>query len=144
MAHKRIRKLFVRRRPCQFCLNRNSANNYIDYKDESVLIKLVNLQGKILSSRITGTCAKHQRAVSLAIKRARYVGILPYVGPLPKRFDELRAAAIAAKKESRKAYFEKNEADQTVPRKEHEVKVSKESTEEKPVKRVTKKTVEKE
>ena len=88
MAHKRIRKLFVRRRPCQFCLNRNSANNYIDYKDESVLIKLVNLQGKILSSRITGTCAKHQRAVSLAIKRARYVGILPYVGPLPKRFDE--------------------------------------------------------
>ena len=144
MAHKRIRKLFVRRRPCQFCLNRNSANNYIDYKDESVLIKLVNLQGKILSSRITGTCAKHQRAVSLAIKRARYVGILSYVGPLPKRFDELRAAAIAAKKESRKAYFEKNEADQTAPRKEHEVKVSKESTEEKPVKRVTKKTVEKE
>lgn len=144
MAHKRIRKLFVRRRPCQFCLNRNSANNYIDYKDESVLIKLVNLQGKILSSRITGTCAKHQRAVSLAIKRARYVGILPYVGPLPKRFDELRAAAIAAKKESRKAYFEKSEADQTAPRKEHEVKVSKESTEEKPVKRVTKKTVEKE
>ena len=127
MAHKRIRKLFVRRRPCQFCLNRNSANNYIDYKDESVLIKLVNLQGKILSSRITGTCAKHQRAVSLAIKRARYVGILPYVGPLPKRFDELRAAAIAAKKESRKAYFEKNEADQTAP-----------------IKRVTKKTVEKE
>lgn len=144
MAHKRIRKLFVRRRPCQFCLNRNSANNYIDYKDESVLIKLVNLQGKILSSRITGTCAKHQRAVSLAIKRARYVGILPYVGPLPKRFDELRAAAIAAKKESRKAYFEKNEVDQTAPRKEHEVKVSKESTEEKLVKRVTKKTVEKE
>ena len=42
------------------------------------------------------------------------------------------------------AYFEKNEADQTAPRKEHEVKVSKESTEEKPVKRVTKKTVEKE
>ena len=103
----------------------------------------VNLQGKILSSRITGTCAKHQRAVSLAIKRARYVGILPYVGPLPKRFDELRAAAIAAKKESRKAYFEKNEADQTAPKKEHEAKVSKESTEEKPVKRVTKKTIEK-
>lgn len=143
MAHKRIRKLFVRRRPCQFCLNRNSLNNYIDYKDESVLVKLVNLQGKILSSRITGTCAKHQRAVSLAIKRARYVGILPYVGPLPKRFDELRAAAIAAKKESRKAYFKKNEADQTAPKKEHEAKVSKESTEEKPVKRVTKKTIEK-
>ena len=48
------------------------------------------MQGKILSSRITGTCAKHQRAVSLAIKRARYVAILPYIGMLPKKVEEKR------------------------------------------------------
>ena len=74
MARVVPKKLFVRKRPCQFCLSKNPSN-YIDYKDENVFIKLINMQGKILSSRITGTCAKHQRAVSLAIKRARYVAI---------------------------------------------------------------------
>ena len=83
------KKLFVRKRPCQFCLSKNPSN-YIDYKDENVFIKLINMQGKILSSRITGTCAKHQRAVSLAIKRARYVAILPYIGMLPKKVEEKR------------------------------------------------------
>ena len=89
MARVVPKKLFVRKRPCQFCLSKNPSN-YIDYKDENVFIKLINMQGKILSSRITGTCAKHQRAVSLAIKRARYVAILPYIGMLPKKVEEKR------------------------------------------------------
>ena len=87
MARVVPKKLFVRKRPCQFCLSKNPSN-YIDYKDENVFIKLINMQGKILSSRITGTCAKHQRAVSLAIKRARYVAILPYIGMLHKKVEE--------------------------------------------------------
>ncbi len=76
------KKLFQRKRPCTFCLSK-APTNYIDYKDESQYIRLINMQGKIMSSRITGTCAKHQRAVSLAIKRARYVGIIPFSGPIP-------------------------------------------------------------
>jgi hypothetical protein len=79
MARIVRKKPFIRKRPCQFCLSKEPVV-YIDYKNEEVLSKLVNLQGKILSSRITGTCAKHQRAVALAIKRARFVGILPYIG----------------------------------------------------------------
>ena len=87
MARVVPKKLFIRKRPCQFCLSKNPTD-YIDYKDENTFVKLINMQGKILSSRITGTCAKHQRAVSLAIKRARYVAILPYIGMLPKKAEE--------------------------------------------------------
>ncbi|RMA77428.1 small subunit ribosomal protein S18 [Metamycoplasma subdolum] len=86
MARIVRKKPFVRRRPCQFCSPKNTLEK-IDYKDEATLSKLVNLQGKILSSRITGTCAKHQRAVSLAIKRARFVAILPYIGSIRKDKD---------------------------------------------------------
>ncbi|AWX69447.1 30S ribosomal protein S18 [[Mycoplasma] anseris] len=87
MARVVHKKLFIRRRPCQFCLSKQPIV-YVDYKNEQLLSKLVNMQGKILSSRITGTCAKHQRAVSLAIKRARYVAILPYLGTVKKDKDE--------------------------------------------------------
>ncbi|MBN4089418.1 30S ribosomal protein S18 [Mycoplasma enhydrae] len=85
MARIVRKKPFVRRRPCQFCLSKSPVV-YVDYKNEELLSKLVNQQGKILSSRITGTCAKHQRAVSLAIKRARLVAILPYIGTVKKEF----------------------------------------------------------
>ncbi|AXE60891.1 30S ribosomal protein S18 [[Mycoplasma] phocae] len=83
MARIVRKKPFIRKRPCQFCLSKQPVT-YVDYKNEEVVSKLVNLQGKILSSRITGTCSKHQRAVALAIKRARYVAILPYVGPMKR------------------------------------------------------------
>ncbi|MGX9339541.1 30S ribosomal protein S18 [Mycoplasma sp. 332] len=85
MARIVRKKLFVRKRPCQFCSNKLPVA-YVDYKNEELLSKLVNLQGRIISSRITGTCAKHQRAVALAIKRARLVAILPYIGPVKKEF----------------------------------------------------------
>ncbi|TPE57199.1 30S ribosomal protein S18 [[Mycoplasma] falconis] len=93
MARVVRKKLFARKRPCQFCLS-DKPVTYIDYKNEEVLSRLVNLQGKILSSRITGTCAKHQRAVALAIKRARFVAILPYIGPVKKEKDVKKEVSV--------------------------------------------------
>lgn len=52
---------------------------YIDYKDVKLLQKFITEQGKIIPKRITGTNAKYQRQLSLAIKRARYMALLPYV-----------------------------------------------------------------
>ena len=51
----------------------------IDYKDSNALRKYISERGKILPRRITGTCAKHQRAITIAVKRARQIAILPYV-----------------------------------------------------------------
>ncbi len=65
-----------RKKVCQFCVDR--VEN-IDYKDVARLRKFVSAErGKILPRRVTGTCAKHQRKLSVAIKRARYVALLPY------------------------------------------------------------------
>jgi small subunit ribosomal protein S18 len=64
-----------RKKYCRFCKDRLA----IDYKDEATLSKLVNVRGKILPKRVTGTCAKHQRDVAQAIKRSRFLGIIPYV-----------------------------------------------------------------
>ena len=52
----------------------------MDYKDVNKLKRFITEQGKILPNRVTGNCASHQRAVAAAIKRARYVALLPYVG----------------------------------------------------------------
>ena len=60
---------------CVFC----GKDNVIDYKDTAKLKKYVSERGKILPRRITGTCAKHQRALTVAIKRARHVALMPYV-----------------------------------------------------------------
>ena len=54
-------------------------NNEIDYKDVAKLKKYVSERGKILPRRITGNCAKHQRALTVAIKRARHISLMPYV-----------------------------------------------------------------
>ncbi len=64
-----------RRKVCHFCVDRAE---YIDYKDVAKLRKMVSERGKILPRRVTGTCAKHQRELTTAIKRARYVALLPY------------------------------------------------------------------
>ena len=64
-----------RKKVCVFC----GKDNVIDYKDTSKLKKYVSERGKILPRRITGTCAKHQRALTVAIKRARHVALMPYV-----------------------------------------------------------------
>lgn len=65
-----------RKKVCVFC---GKENNEIDYKDVAKLKKYVSERGKILPRRITGNCAKHQRALTVEIKRARHMAIMPYV-----------------------------------------------------------------
>ncbi|MBR4909877.1 MAG: 30S ribosomal protein S18 [Clostridia bacterium] len=66
----------ARKKVCHFCVDRVEE---IDYKDIAKLRKFVSERAKILPRRATGTCAKHQRALTTAIKRARQVALLPYV-----------------------------------------------------------------
>ena len=65
-----------RKKVCVFC---GKENNEISYKDVAKLKRYVSERGKILPRRITGNCAKHQRALTVAIKRARHVALMPYV-----------------------------------------------------------------
>ena len=65
-----------RRKVCAFCADKVEM---IDYKDQARLRKFVSERGKILPKRMTGTCAKHQRELTIAIKRARHVALLPFV-----------------------------------------------------------------
>ena len=65
-----------RRKVCVFC---GRENNDISYKDVNKLKRYVSERGKILPRRITGNCAKHQRALTAAIKRARHMAIMPYI-----------------------------------------------------------------
>ena len=65
-----------KRKVCQFCADKAVA---IDYKDVPRLIKFISERAKILPRRITGTCAKHQRELTIAIKRARQIALLPYI-----------------------------------------------------------------
>ena len=64
-----------RRKVCIFC----GKDNVIDYKNTAQLKKFVSERGKSLPRRITGNCAKHQRALTVAIKRARHLALMPYV-----------------------------------------------------------------
>jgi len=68
----------------KYCRFKKIGIKYIDYKDEKFLIKFVNEQGKILPRRLTGTSLKYQRKVGQAIKRARHIGLMPYVTDLLK------------------------------------------------------------
>lgn len=68
-------KSFFHKKVCRFCANKGK----IDYKDADGLRRFTTERGKILPRRITGTCAKHQKQVSVAIKRARSICLLPYV-----------------------------------------------------------------
>ena len=65
-----------KKRTCRFC---DAKETTIDYKDEKRLQRFVTEQGKIIPKRITGTCAKHQRQLVRAIKRARHLALLPFV-----------------------------------------------------------------
>lgn len=73
---KRRSPRFREQTKCRFCRNTGK----IDYKDIDVLSKLLTAQGKLFSRKRSGNCAKCQRAVKSAIKRARYIALLPYVG----------------------------------------------------------------
>ncbi len=65
-----------KKKVCQFCQDKVE---HIDYKDVNRLRKCVSERAKILPRRITGTCAKHQRQLTVAIKRARHIAIMPYI-----------------------------------------------------------------
>ena len=67
---------FRRRRVCKFCVEKI---DYVSYKDVKLLTPFIPERGKIQPRRITGTCAKHQRALQTAIKRARTLALIPYV-----------------------------------------------------------------
>ena len=65
-----------RKKVCRFCTERVTA---IDYKDLARLQKFITERGKMIPARISGACAKHQRALARSIKQARFVALLPYV-----------------------------------------------------------------
>ena len=65
-----------RKKVCVYCADKNAV---IDYKDVNKLKRYISERGKILPRRITGNCAKHQRALTVEIKRARHLAIMPYV-----------------------------------------------------------------
>jgi len=71
----RFRKTYHRRKVCKFCADSSLS---IDYKDVKVLRYFTTERGKITPRRISGNCAKHQRVLTVAIKRARNIAILPY------------------------------------------------------------------
>ena len=73
---KKDRSRRVRKRVCTFCVDKVEG---IDYKDIQKLRKLITERGKILPRRVSGNCAKHQRQVTISIKRARNIALLPYV-----------------------------------------------------------------
>ena len=75
-APMRRRPMHRRRKVCVVCSDKNQV---IDYKDANLLKKYVSERGKILPRRITGSCAKHQRELTTAIKRARQIAIISYV-----------------------------------------------------------------
>ncbi|MCL2387524.1 MAG: 30S ribosomal protein S18 [Defluviitaleaceae bacterium] len=64
-----------KKRVCQFCVDKVTA---IDYKDIAKLRKFVSERGKILPRRVTGNCAKHQRAMTMNVKRARHMALMVY------------------------------------------------------------------
>jgi small subunit ribosomal protein S18 len=64
-----------RKKVCAFCADKSTS---IDYKDLNKLRRYISERGKILPRRITGTCAKHQRSLTVAIKRSRHISLLPY------------------------------------------------------------------
>jgi len=69
------RRGFSRRKVCRFCADKNLK---VDYKDQGQLKYFLTERGKIIPRRISGNCAKHQREVATAIKRARVLALLPY------------------------------------------------------------------
>ena len=73
----RKKRVFHRRKICRFCADTSMV---INYKDVKSLRHFTTERGKIIPRRISGTCAKHQRSLTQAIKRARTIALLPYVG----------------------------------------------------------------
>lgn len=72
---QRKKRRFIKRKICRFCAERTEL---IDYKDIKQIRSLITERGKIIPRRISGNCAKHQRQLTVAIKRARNIALLPF------------------------------------------------------------------
>jgi small subunit ribosomal protein S18 len=68
----------------KYCRFRKFGIKYIDYKDTDFLMQFINEQGKLLPRRITGNSLKYQRRMATAVKRARHLGMLPFIGDMLK------------------------------------------------------------
>lgn len=77
MTAPKSKKVFHRRKVCRFCAEKMQE---VDYKDVKLLRNFVTERGKIVPKRIYGTCARHQRQLTEAVKRARQLALLPYSG----------------------------------------------------------------
>lgn len=75
MKRPRRRRVYVRRKVCRFCAD---SHLIIDYKDTELINNFVTERGKILPRRVTGTCAKHQRKLTSAIKKTRIMALIPF------------------------------------------------------------------
>ncbi len=71
----RRRRIYVRRKVCRFCADKSIV---LDFKDSQLLGHFVTERGKILPRRVTGTCARHQRKLTNAIKKARIMALMPF------------------------------------------------------------------
>lgn len=80
MAFQKRKRFFHRRKVCRFCADKTLE---INYKNPRTLKYFTTERGKIIPRRISGTCAKHQRILTTAIKRARAIALMPYVGNAP-------------------------------------------------------------
>jgi len=77
---KRGKRSFIRKKKvCRFCVDKS---DYIDYKRAEILAPFLQERGKILPRRMTGTCARHQRWLTVAIKRAQNIALLPFAAEL--------------------------------------------------------------
>lgn len=77
LVNEPIKRAEIKPKYCRF---KKNGIRYIDYKDPDFLMKFINEQGKILPSRLSGNSWKYQKKVAQAIKRARHIGLLPYLG----------------------------------------------------------------
>ena len=77
LVNEPIKRAEIKPKYCRF---KKNGIRYIDYKDPDFLMKFINEQGKILPSRLSGNSWKYQKKVAQAIKRARHIALLPYVG----------------------------------------------------------------
>ena len=75
-GQRRGKRRFARKRVCEFCVGKDKV---IDYKNADELKRYISEYGRIRPRRQTGTCAKHQREVAVAVKRARHIAMLPFV-----------------------------------------------------------------
>ena len=73
---KNRKKMFLRRKVCRFCVDKNLK---IDYKEVDTLKRFITEGGKIIPKRMSGNCSKHQRRIAAAVKVARAIALLPYV-----------------------------------------------------------------